>query len=138
VGGASAPEDAQAVADLYAGLPGELVLTSRRTAEMIKYVANTFLATRISFINEVAQLCEAMGVDVEDVVDGIAQDDRIGRHFFHPGIGYGGSCLPKDTAALRCRGETAGISTRLLSAVQQVNETARTRTVRRIRDELGG
>ena len=104
---------------------------------MIKYVANSFLATRISFINEVAQLCEAMGVDVDDVVSGIAQDERIGHHFFRPGIGYGGSCLPKDTAALRFMGDTAGVHTPLLAAVQQVNETARTRTVRRLRDALG-
>jgi UDPglucose 6-dehydrogenase len=136
--GASASDDAHAVADLYAGLPGEVVLTSRRTAEMIKYVANTFLATRISFINEVAQLCEAMGVDVDDVVAGIAQDERIGGHFFRPGVGFGGSCLPKDTAALRFMGETTGVPTPLLSAVQQVNDTARTRTVRRLRERLGG
>ncbi len=120
-----------------AGLPGDVVLTSRRTAEMIKYVANTFLATRISFINEVAQLCEAMGVDVDDVVTGVAQDDRIGGHFFRPGIGYGGSCLPKDTAALRFMGEATGVPTPFLSAVQQVNEQARTRTVRRLREALG-
>jgi UDPglucose 6-dehydrogenase len=135
--GASVLEDARAVADLYAGLPGEVVLTSRRTAEMIKYVANSFLATRISFINEVAQLCEAMGVDVDDVVAGVAQDERIGSHFFRPGIGYGGSCLPKDTAALRFMGESHGVHTPLLAAVQQVNETARTRTVRRLREALG-
>lgn len=135
--GAASTADAQAVADLYHGLPGEVVLTSRRTAEMIKYVANTFLATRISFINEVAQLCEAMGVDVDDVVAGISQDERIGGHFFRPGIGYGGSCLPKDTASLRFMGEATGVPTPLLSAVQQVNEHARARTVRRLRESLG-
>jgi UDPglucose 6-dehydrogenase len=136
--GAREPADAQAVADLYAGLPGELVLTSRRTAEMIKYVANAFLATRISFINEVAQLCEVLDVDVDDVVAGIAQDERIGSHFFRPGIGYGGSCLPKDTAALRFMGESSGVHTPLLTAVQQVNETARTRTIRRLREAMDG
>ncbi len=104
-------DDARSVADLYHGLPGEVLLTSRRTAEMIKYVSNVFLATRISFINEIAQLCEAMGVDVEDVVAGVAQDPRIGSHFFRPGIGYGGSCLPKDTASLRFMGETFGVPT---------------------------
>lgn len=135
--GAGSPEDARRVADLYQGLPGEVVLTSRRTAEMIKYVANTFLATRISFINEVAQLCEAMGVDVDEVVAGVAQDARIGSHFFRPGIGYGGSCLPKDTAALRFMGEATGVPTPFLAAVQQVNEQARTRTVRRLREALG-
>jgi UDPglucose 6-dehydrogenase len=135
--GAVSETDARQVADLYHGLPGEVVLTSRRTAEMIKYVANTFLATRISFINEIAQLCEAMQVDVDDVVAGVAQDARIGSHFFRPGIGYGGSCLPKDTAALRFMGEATGVPTPFLSAVQQVNEQARTRTVRRLREALG-
>jgi UDPglucose 6-dehydrogenase len=135
--GAADPDIARRVAGLYEGLPGEVVLTSRRTAEMIKYVANTFLATRISFINEVAQLCEAMGVDVDEVVAGVAQDERIGGHFFRPGIGYGGSCLPKDTAALRFMGEATGVPTPFLSAVQQVNEHARTRTVRRLREALG-
>jgi UDPglucose 6-dehydrogenase len=135
--GAHDEADARAVAELYRGLPGEVVLTTRRTAEMIKYVANTFLATRISFINEVAQLCEAMGVDVDEVVAGVAQDDRIGGHFFRPGIGYGGSCLPKDTASLRFMGEATGVPTPFLSAVQQVNDHARTRTVRRLREALG-
>jgi UDPglucose 6-dehydrogenase len=135
--GARSAAQAQTVADLYHGLPGEVVLTSRCTAEMIKYVANTFLATRVSFINEIAQLCEAMGVNVEEVVAGVAQDDRIGSHFFRPGIGYGGSCLPKDTAALRFMGESMGVPTPFLSAVQQVNEQAKTRAVRRLREALG-
>ena len=78
-----------------------------------------------------------MGVDVDEVVAGVAQDDRIGSHFFRPGIGYGGSCLPKDTAALRFMGEATGVPTPFLSAVQQVNEHARTRTVRRLREALG-
>jgi UDPglucose 6-dehydrogenase len=136
--GAATEADARQVAELYHGLPGEVLLTSRRTAEMIKYVANTFLATRISFINEVAQLCEALGVDVDEVVAGVSQDERIGAHFFRPGIGYGGSCLPKDTAALRFMGDATGVPTPFLAAVQQVNELARTRTVRRLREALGG
>ena len=78
-----------------------------------------------------------MGVDVEDVVAGVAQDPRIGSHFFRPGIGYGGSCLPKDTASLRFMGDTFGVPTPFLAAVQQVNENARTRTVRRLREALG-
>ena len=135
--GADSEDDARSVADLYQGLPGEVLLTSRRTAEMVKYVSNVFLATRISFINEIAQLCEAMGVDVEDVVAGVAHDPRIGSHFFRPGIGYGGSCLPKDTASLRFMGETFGVPTPFLAAIQQVNENARTRTVRRLREALG-
>jgi UDPglucose 6-dehydrogenase len=135
--GATSEEDARRVAELYAGLPSEIVLTGRRTAEMIKYVANTFLATRISFINEIAQLCEAMGVDVDEVVAGVAQDERVGGHFFRPGIGYGGSCLPKDTAALRFLGEAMGVPMPFLTAVQQVNESARMRSIRRLREALG-
>ena len=135
--GARDRADAEAVAALYEALPGERVLTDLRTAEMIKYVANSFLATRISFINEIARLSEAIGVDVEDVVDGISTDPRIGRHFFKPGIGYGGSCLPKDVAALRYVGEVMGVATPVLSAVQQVNDNQRLNAVRRLRTRLG-
>jgi UDPglucose 6-dehydrogenase len=104
---------------------------------MIKYVANSFLATRISFINEIARLCEQLEIDVDTVVEGVAQDPRIGSHFFRPGIGFGGSCLPKDVAALRFIGETLGVSTPVLSAVQQVNASQRTSAVRRLRARLG-
>jgi UDPglucose 6-dehydrogenase len=135
--GSRSASDARAVAALYDGLPGELIVTDLRTAEMIKYVANSFLATRISFINEVARLCEQIGANVDEVVDGIALDHRIGRHFFHPGIGYGGSCLPKDVAALRYIGETFGVATPVLSAVEQVNTAQRTSAVRRLRARLG-
>ena len=112
-------------------------MTDLRTAEMIKYVANSFLATRVSFINEIARLCEAIGVDIDQVVRGIAADPRIGGHFFQPGIGYGGSCLPKDVAALRYVGETVGVATPVLSAVQDVNQTQRTNAVRRLVARLG-
>jgi UDPglucose 6-dehydrogenase len=135
--GARASADAEAVAELYAGLPGEVVLTDLRTAEMIKYVANSFLATRVSFINEIARLCEQIGVDIDHVVRGIAADARIGNHFFSPGIGFGGSCLPKDVAALRYVGETSGVATPMLSAVQEVNQAQRTSAVRRLRARLG-
>lgn len=135
--GSRSPEDARAVADLYAGLPGEVVITDLRTAEMIKYVANAFLATRVSFINEIARLCEQIGTDIDTVVEGISHDPRIGRHFFRPGIGYGGSCLPKDVAALRYIGETIGVATPILSAVQEINTVAKTSAVRRLRARLG-
>jgi UDPglucose 6-dehydrogenase len=135
--GARSCDDAASVAGLYAGLGGEVVLTDLRTAEMIKYVANSFLATRISFINEIARLCEQIGVDIDQVVQGIAADVRIGNHFFAPGIGFGGSCLPKDVAALRYVGETVGVATPILSAVQEVNQAQRTNAVRRIRARLG-
>jgi len=130
--------DAQAVTDLYVQLGVPVIQTDLRTAEMIKYVANAFLATRISFINEIARLCEQIGTNVDEVVAGISLDPRIGDAFFHPGIGFGGSCLPKDIAALRYIGETFGVATPVLSAVQEVNMAQRTSAVRRLRARLGG
>jgi UDPglucose 6-dehydrogenase len=135
--GAKSLEDAESVADLYAGLPGELLITDLRTAEMIKYVANSFLATKVSFINEVAGLCEQLAVEIDDVVKGVGLDPRIGPAFLRPGIGFGGSCLPKDVAALRYMGEVFGVATPILSAVQQVNVAQRTSAVRRLRARLG-
>jgi UDPglucose 6-dehydrogenase len=135
--GSRSSEDAERVADLYAPLRAPVLLTDLRTAEMIKYVANSFLATRISFINEVARLCEELGIDIDPVVAGISKDERIGSHFFRPGIGFGGSCLPKDVAALRYIGDTLGVATPVLSAVQQVNANQRTSAVRRLRARLG-
>ncbi len=135
--GARNLDDAYAVAALYGPLGAEVVITDLRTAEMIKYVANSFLATRISFINEVARLCEQIGVDIDEVVQGVASDPRIGAQFFRPGIGFGGSCLPKDVAALRYVGETVGVATPVLSAVQEVNQAQRTSAVRKLRHALG-
>ena len=135
--GSRSTADAREVADLYTGTGGEVIVTDLRTAEMIKYVANSFLATRISFINEIGRLCEAIGVDVDRVVEGIALDPRIGEHFFRPGIGFGGSCLPKDVAALRYIGETFGVATPVLSGVQEVNQAQRTSAVRRLQARLG-
>jgi UDPglucose 6-dehydrogenase len=135
--GARSEDDARAVSSLYEALGGERVLTDLRTAEMIKYVSNSFLATRVSFINEVARLCEHIGVDIDEVVTGIAADPRIGSHFFRAGIGYGGSCLPKDVAALRYIGEVMGVATPVLSAVQEVNDAQRMSAVRRLRARLG-
>ena len=131
-------EDADAVAKLYDGLEAPVLLTDLRTAEMIKYVSNTFLATKISFMNEISRLCEVLGVEVDDVEKGVALDPRIGPHFLRPGIGFGGSCFPKDLAALRYVGEAFGVSTPLLTAVQDVNQGQRTNAVRRIRARLGG
>jgi UDPglucose 6-dehydrogenase len=135
--GSRSAGDAREVAGLYDGLGGEVIVTDLRTAEMIKYVANSFLATRISFINEIARLCEAVGVGVDQVVAGIAHDPRIGDHFFRPGIGFGGSCLPKDVAALRYIGETHGVATPVLSGVQEVDRGQRTNAVRRLQARLG-
>jgi UDPglucose 6-dehydrogenase len=135
--GSRSSADAQEVAELFGELGGEVIITDLRTAEMIKYVSNAFLATRVSFINEISRLCEAIGVEVDRVIDGIAQDPRIGRSFFQPGIGFGGSCLPKDVAALRYIGETYGVATPVLSGVQEVNQAQRTAAVRRLAGRLG-
>lgn len=130
--------DALAVVALYDGLDCQrLVVTDTRTAELIKYVANSFLATRISFINEVARLSDALGTDIDTIVNGVAADPRIGRAMFTPGIGYGGSCLPKDVAALRYAGESVGVPTPVLAAVEEVNRVAKTSIVRRLRQLFG-
>ncbi|HEX5368681.1 MAG TPA: UDP-glucose/GDP-mannose dehydrogenase family protein, partial [Dehalococcoidia bacterium] len=136
--GAHEPEDARAVAALYGGIDAPVVLTDLRSAEMIKYVSNAFLATRVSFINEIARLCEATQVDVDEVIRGVGLDKRIGGHYLNPGIGYGGSCLPKDVAALCYSGDSAGVSMRLLSAVQETNLGQRTHAVNCLRRLLGG
>jgi UDPglucose 6-dehydrogenase len=135
--GSRSSMDALAVASLYrANCP--VIVTDTRTAEMTKYVANAFLATRVSFVNEVARLCDVLSTDVDTIVEGIASDPRIGRAMFTPGIGYGGSCLPKDVAALRYAGEVMGAPTPLLSAVESVNDSAKRTMVRRIRLAMNG
>ena len=106
---------------LYAPLGVPIMLVSVRTAEMIKYTANAFLATKISFINEIANLCEAVGADVKDVVAGAGSDHRIGTEFMQPGLGFGGSCFPKDVTALTKLAESKGIAPRVLSAALQTN-----------------
>ena len=135
--GANRPDEATAVAALYDGIDAPVILTDRHTAELIKYVANAFLATRVSFANEIARLCEELGIDAGAVVAGAALDPRIGSAFFTPGIGYGGSCLPKDVAALCHTGDSAGVTMRLLTAVQEINAGQRTHTVNGIRRALG-
>jgi len=135
--GSRSSMDALAVAALYkANCP--VIVTDTRTAEMTKYVANAFLATRVSFVNEIARLCDVLSTDIDTIVEGIASDPRIGRAMFTPGIGYGGSCLPKDVAALRYAGEVMGAPTPLLSAVENVNDSAKRAMVRRIRLALNG
>jgi UDPglucose 6-dehydrogenase len=135
--GADTPEDAARVAALYDGVEAPRVVTDLRTAEMIKYVSNAFLATKVSFINEIARLCERLGVDVDVVAHAAAMDPRIGSQYFQPGVGYGGSCLPKDVAALYHTGETVGLTMRLLSSVQDVNVSQRKHVVNSIRAIAG-
>jgi len=115
-----------------------LLFTSRRTAELTKYAANAFLATKISFINEMADLCEAVGADVQDLARGIGLDNRIGPKFLHAGPGYGGSCFPKDTLALLRTADEAGISQRIVSTVVDVNDRRKEAMAERVREALGG
>jgi len=115
-----------------------ILFTGRRTAELIKYAANAFLATKISFINEMADLCEAVGADVQEVARGIGLDNRIGPKFLHAGPGYGGSCFPKDTLALLQTGETAGVPMRIVGSVVAVNDERKVQMAERVRDALGG
>jgi UDPglucose 6-dehydrogenase len=114
------------------------LITDPATAELIKYAANAFLATKISFINEMANLCEAVGADVISLAKGIGLDGRIGGKFLHPGPGYGGSCFPKDTLALLRIAQEHGAHSRIVESVVEVNAAQRARMVKKIRDALGG
>ncbi|MBI5140635.1 MAG: UDP-glucose/GDP-mannose dehydrogenase family protein [Nitrospirae bacterium] len=115
-----------------------MVVTGIETAELIKYAANAFLAVKISFINEIANLCEAVGGDVVSLAKGIGLDGRIGRKFLHPGPGYGGSCFPKDTLALIRIAQEHGSPLRIVETVVEVNSAQKARMVRKIREALGG
>jgi len=114
-----------------------ILFTSRRSAELIKYAANAFLATKITFINEIADLCEKVGGDVQDVARGIGLDNRIGGKFLHAGPGYGGSCFPKDTLALLKTAEDCGSPLRVVEAVAKVNESRKRAMGRRVIEALG-
>jgi UDPglucose 6-dehydrogenase len=135
--GAFADEDAAAVASLYAGLDAPIVLADVNSAEMIKLAANAFLMTRISFINEIANVCEATGADVVKVAEGIGLDPRLGPHFLRAGIGYGGSCFPKDSLALKQLASNSGYHFQLLSAVIEVNELQKRRVIAKLKRHLG-
>jgi UDPglucose 6-dehydrogenase len=130
-----------ALAEIYRPLflnRAPLLFTSRRTAELTKYAANAFLATKISFINEMADLCEAVGADVQDLARGIGLDNRIGAKFLHAGPGYGGSCFPKDTLALLKTAEDVNVQQRIVATVVKVNDTRKAAMADRVRDALGG
>lgn len=118
--------------------PVPVYAMSGGSAELTKYAANAFLATRISFINEVANLCDAVGADIDEVATAIGADPRIGGHFLHAGVGYGGSCFPKDTRALHHIATSNGYQFELLSAVIRVNEIQKYRVVEKLEDALGG
>jgi UDPglucose 6-dehydrogenase len=129
---------AEKVAQLHLPLRAPIVLTDLRTAEMIKYASNAFLATRISFINEIANICEALGADVKEVAAGMGYDPRIGPHFLEAGLGYGGSCFPKDVHALAYMAAEKGRHPQLLQAVMAINTDRRRRLVEKARELLGG
>lgn len=114
-----------------------IVITSLEAAELIKYAANAFLATKITFINEIANLCDAIGCDVHDVARGMGMDNRIGRKFLHPGPGYGGSCFPKDTRALTTVADSFGVETRIVDAVIDANEKQRLAMLPKIEGLVG-
>lgn len=130
-------EAAQKVAQLYLPLRGPIMITDLRTAEMIKYASNAFLATKISFINEIANICEALGADVKEVAAGMGYDKRIGRAFLDAGLGYGGSCFPKDVKALAHMANVQGKHPQLLEAVMQINADARRSIVAKVRTLVG-
>ena len=113
-------------------------VTNLESAELIKYASNAFLATKISFINEVSQLCERVGADVHAVAKGMGLDGRIGKKFLHAGPGYGGSCFPKDTLAMIRMAQENGVSSRIVEAVVEVNASQKARMVAKIRSALGG
>ncbi len=126
-----------AVIDLYAPLDAPLVRTDIASAEMIKLAANAFLATKISFINEIANVCEETGADVLEVARGMGLDQRIGTHFLKPGIGFGGSCFPKDVSALKQLAGNSGYHFQLLTAVIEVNELQKRRVIGKLQKHLG-
>jgi UDPglucose 6-dehydrogenase len=135
--GSSDYKAAEKVATLYEGLNCPILMTDIRTAEMIKYASNAFLATRISFINEVAAICDHLGADIKDVARGMGCDPRIGTQFLEAGLGWGGSCLPKDVGALIHMAEANGSYPRLLRAVADTNRDQRLLVVQRLRNILG-
>ncbi|GAC1349539.1 MAG: UDP-glucose/GDP-mannose dehydrogenase family protein [Ktedonobacteraceae bacterium] len=135
--GSSDPEAAQRVAALYLPLRAPIVITDLYTAEMIKYASNAFLATKISFINEIAQICERLGADVKEVAVGMGHDKRIGRAFLDAGLGYGGSCFPKDVRALAHMAAEAGLHPQMLNAVMEINHDQRRLVVTKLTSILG-
>lgn len=135
--GSDNPDAAMAVAELFADLHAPLVFTDPRSAEMVKYASNAFLATKISFINEIAAICEHLDADVSAVVEGMSLDPRIGPRFLHPGAGFGGSCFPKDVRALAHMARESGYDTMLLTAVLDINRAMRDTIRAKLERHLG-
>jgi len=135
--GSTDPEAAKQVAELYQALRSDIMITDLRTAEMIKYASNAFLATRISFINEMANICETLGADVREVARGMGMDKRIGPAFLDAGLGWGGSCFPKDVKALAHMAVTHDTHPQLLQAVMDINFNQRKHAVNKLEKTLG-
>jgi UDPglucose 6-dehydrogenase len=136
--GAFDEADGDAVEALHAGIEAPVVRADVNSAEMIKLTANAFLVTRISFINEIANVCELVGADVTSVAEGIGLDHRLGPHFLRAGIGWGGSCFPKDSLALKQLAANSGYHFHLMNAVIEVNELQKRRVVQKLQRHLGG
>ncbi len=135
--GAFDEADGDAVEALHAGIDAPVVRTDVNSAEMIKLAANAFLVTRISFINEIANVCELVGADVQHVANGVGLDHRLGPHFLRAGIGWGGSCFPKDSLALKQLAANSGYHFQLLNAVIEVNELQKRRVLQKLERHLG-
>jgi UDPglucose 6-dehydrogenase len=135
--GASNPEAAEKVKELHAPLNAPVIVTDIRTAEMIKYASNAFLATRISFINEIAAICDQVGADVKMVAKGMGMDKRIGPAFLEAGLGFGGSCFPKDVEALAHMAAIHGCHPQLLRTVMDINQDQRRVVIQRLREVFG-
>ncbi len=138
--GTDEPRASKVMAELYRPIylnRSPIITTGRRTAELIKYAANAFLATKITFINEIADLCEKVGADVQEVARGIGLDNRIGNKFLHAGPGYGGSCFPKDTLALIKTGQDHEAPLRIVETVASVNENRKRAMARKVTAALG-
>ena len=136
--GAADPVIAELVASLHKGVDGPVQTMSIASAEMVKLASNALLATKITFINEIAAVCEATGADVEEVAAAVGMDHRLGPHFLKAGLGYGGSCFPKDSRALRAMASNSGYPFQLLSAVIEVNDLQPRRAIARLKEQLGG
>jgi UDPglucose 6-dehydrogenase len=135
--GSTEPKASELVAQLFLPLRKPIMMTDLRTAEMIKYASNAFLATRISFINEISIICERLGADVMEVAQGMGFDKRIGHHFLQAGVGYGGSCFPKDVKALAYMAQTHGMHPQLLNAVMEINDFMRKHVIIKLEDMIG-
>jgi len=135
--GAFDEPDGDAVESLHSGIDAPVVRSDVNSAEMIKLAANAFLMTRVSFVNEIANVCELVGADVQRVAEGVGLDHRLGPHFLRAGVGYGGSCFPKDSLALKQLAANSGYHFQLLNAVIEVNELQKRRVIQKLQKHLG-